>query len=163
MEAATTQPVKLRPLQYPMVAAQIGARGTVYLILKRGQAGRVQDVVAEHVNLQTLGREKQMEQMRSILAKSAVSTARQWTFRPPTEGDEADDKVWLAHVPVDYSFAGDRTPGYGEWDAYVPGPRQEAPWNTEVLAPGETPDAMIAGGIYPVGHGLRLRTPPQSG
>lgn len=163
MGAATIQPVRLRPPQYPPLAAQMGARGTVYLILRIGQDGRVQDVVAEQVNLQTLGREKQMDQMRSILAKSATATARQWTFKPPTEGDEAKATSWLARVPVDYSFASDRTPGYGEWDVYVPGPRQEAPWNTEILAPGETPDAMVAGGIYPVGQGLRLRTPLQSG
>lgn len=161
--AATIQPVKLRPPQYPALAAQMGARGTVYLILKIGQDGKVQEVLAEQVNLQALGREKQMEQMRGILAKSATSTARQWTFKPPTEGDAANATSWVARVPVDYSFAGDRNPGYGEWEAYVPGPRQEAPWNTEALAPGETPDAMVAGGIYPVGQGLRLRTPLQSG
>ena len=160
---ATLQRDRMKPPTYPMAAAQIGARGTVYLLLKIGRDGKVVAAAAEQVNLQTVGREKQMDFMRNVLSKSALSAAKGWTFHPPTEGPAAAEPYWMVRVPVDYAMRGDKLPGYGEWDAYVPGPRQEVPWRTGELRPDETPDAMIAGGIYPVGQGLRLRTPLQSG
>lgn len=154
---------QLKPPTYPMLAAQMGARGTVYVLLKIGRDGKVDAAAAEQINLQTVGREQQMEYMRNLLSRSALAAAKGWTFHPPTEGPEAGEPHWLVRVPVDYSMHGDKLPGYGEWEAYVPGPRQTVPWHTSELRPGETPDAMIAGGIYPVGQGLRLRTPLQSG
>lgn len=162
-ENTTIRSSKMRPPIYPMAAAQMGARGIVYVVLKIGRDGKVEDAVAEQTNLQTVGREQQMDHMRNLLSKSALSAAKGWTFLPPTEGPEAVAPYWLVRVPVDYSMWGDKQPGYGEWDAYVPGPLRDVPWRTGELMPGETPDAMIAGGIYPVGQGLRLRTPLQSG
>lgn len=162
-ERTTLRRDQMTPPRYPMTAAQMGARGTVYVVLKIGRDGTVEDAVAEQINLQTLGREQQMEQMRKLFSQSTLSAAKRWTFHPPTEGPSAADPYWLVRVPVDYSMHGDKQPGYGEWDAYVPGPRQDVPWRAGELMPGETPDAMMAGGIYPVGRGLRLLTPLQSG
>ena len=41
----------LRPPRYPMNIAQIGGKGTVYLLVKVGRDGTPEDVVAEQVNL----------------------------------------------------------------------------------------------------------------
>lgn len=161
--AESIRSVQLSPPNYPDAAAQMGARGTVYLILKIGADGAVQDAIAEQVNLQVLGKEHEMEQMRTLLSKSALSASKRWKFQPPTEGALADDGVWLVRVPVDYKFHGQKTVGYGEWDAYVPGPRQQAPWASDGTGDNEGNDAIVAGGIYPVGQGLRLLTPLQSG
>ncbi|WP_232310137.1 energy transducer TonB [Pseudoxanthomonas mexicana] len=162
-DESTIRPNHLKPPLYPAPAAQMGARGTVYVVLRIGRDGKVEDAIAEQINLQIVGREKQMDYMRNVLSKSALTAAKDWSFKPPTQGPMAAEPYWVVRVPVDYSMHGDKVPGYGEWDAYVPGPRQEVPWRTGELAPGETPDAMIAGGFYPVGRGLRLRTPLQSG
>lgn len=149
---------KLKPPAYPPAAYQYGVTGEVYLVLRIGRDGKVVDVVTEQVNLRVVGSEKQMQQGRDALARASVQAARRWTFKPPTVGDEVDKPYWSVRVPVDYRFNGDRQAKYGEWEAYVPGPRQTAPWVDE----GErnsAPDAMLAGGVYPLGAGPRLLTP----
>lgn len=159
MGASTVRSRELRPPLFPQQAAEMRARGTVYLIVKVGRDGVVQDAFPEQVNLQVIGREKQMDAMRAMFTRSAVNGAKRWTFHPPTEGPEATRPFWLVRVPVDYAMLEDKKPGYGQWDAYVPGPQAKHPWAEDASAPSEAPDAMIAGGLYPVGKGLRLRTP----
>jgi hypothetical protein len=120
--------------------------------------GRVADVFAEQVNLRVVGSEREMEQMREMLTRPAIAATRRWTFTIPTTGDEADAEYWSLRVPVEYVL-GDTLPGYGEWQVYIPGPRQKAPWSARELRADESPDAMVAGRVYQEGRGLKLLTP----
>lgn len=156
VEGKTITRRSMPPPRYPDEAVRTNVSGTVYLILKIGREGTVEDAFAEQVNLTVLGNERQMARARKLLTDASTLAARRWRFNVPTEGELADDPAWYVRVPVAFAFHGQGEPDYGEWQAYVPGPRNRAPWNTGEDA---APDAMIAGGLYPVGQGPRLATP----
>lgn len=148
-----------KPPSYPMQAVNAGVQGTAYLLLKIGRAGAVEDVVAEQVNLRIIGNERQMQQARKLLADSAMRASRTWTFNPPTIGEWVDEPFWSVRVPVDYHFTDTSEPGYGQWQAYVPGPKAAVPWITPTIESVGSPDALVSGGVYPVGGGPKLLTP----
>lgn len=154
--------LRLKPPSYPRFAAERGVQGTVYVVVKIGRQGTVEEAIAEQVNLRFVASEVEMTRMRDLLANSAIKGAQNWTFQPPKTGESASAEFWSVRVPVDYSFMGTRELKYGQWQTYIPGPRQEIPWDKE-LGLGESPDAMVAGEVYEVGKGLRLLTPLQSG
>lgn len=77
---------RMPPPKYPEAAYLSGIEGTVYLILKVGRQGAVDEVVTEQVNLKVLGNERQMQQGRELLARAAASRAKGWTFDPPIKG-----------------------------------------------------------------------------
>ena len=150
---------KMDPPAFPEVAVRTGVTGTVYLVLKIGRDGKVQDAIAEQVNLRIVDSENRMERYRRWLTDASLQAARKWEFTPPTKGEEAEAPYWSVRVPVDYRFHG--TPDFevGKWEAYVPGPRQSYPW-AENEAPGYSPEALAAGGVHMIGgNGLRLLTP----
>jgi len=157
-EWVTSKGRLLRP-KYPDLAAASGVRGTVYVIVRIGRDGKVQDAMAEQVNLGSVDRtEAAMQRWRDSLADASLQAARRWTFLPPTRGEEVDAPFWLARVPVSYLLPGDRTPEAGKWETYIPGPRQSAPWlgglDTSLGA-----DAVAGDGIFPLKGGPRLLTP----
>jgi hypothetical protein len=156
------KPIAMKPPLYPENAARMGARGTVYVVMKIGREGSVQELFAEQVNLQVIGSDNQMKQMRGILAKSALNAAKKWTFQLPATGENAKQDLWVVRVPVDFQFYGYQKPSYGQWDSYVPGPTLRAPWDTGSDTT-QSPDAMIAGALYDVRNSLRLLTPLQPG
>ncbi|HRN61830.1 MAG TPA: protein tonB [Luteimonas sp.] len=160
--ADSLRAIAMRPPGYPDTALQMGARGTVYLIVRVGRDGAVEDVAVEQVNLRVVGNENQMQRIRDMLSKPAAAAARRWTFRVPTVGESADQEYWLARVPVDYKFAGEKYQ-YGQWQAYIPGPYQRHPWQDDDADASRGPDALADGGIYEVGKGLKLLTPLQEG
>lgn len=162
-DADDVRSLDMTPPSYPMQAAQGGVRGTVYLVVRVNRQGEVDDVAVEQVNLKTLGSEGQMTMMRNMLAQPAVRAARKWTFRIPTAGDSAGDAHWFVRVPVDYKLGGDKSAEYGQWDAYIPGPRQTIAWLDTSPDAGDSPDALVAGGVYMLGKGLKLLTPFQQG
>ena len=135
----------------------------VYLIVRIAGDGSVVDVVAEQVNLRLIASEMEMKNWRTVLSKSAKVAAKQWRFTLPTKGDSANQPYWTARVPVDFRFSDSKPAGYGEWEAYVPGPKQDVPWNEWHDSPGFSPDTMVAGEVQQVGSegALRLRTPLQ--
>lgn len=145
------------PPAYPKDALHRGGQGTVYLLIKVGRTGTVEEVAAEQVNLMRIAGERDLRHMRAVLSRAAIAAARRWTFLPPTTGEDADDESWLVRVPVDFFLGDQREAGYGEWTAYVPGPRTVPEW-----APGDTAagsaDSFAGAGIYPVGEGLKLLT-----
>ncbi|MGH8096752.1 MULTISPECIES: energy transducer TonB [Stenotrophomonas] len=152
---------KTRAPVYPPQAASIRGQGTVMLLVKVGRDGKVADVIAEQTNLTVVGPERTMNQLRDVLAKASVRSAREWTFNPPTTGEDKDRDFWTVRVPVNYFFD-KQSERYGRWSAYIPGPRQQAPWKTgeETLAAGS--DLLPEGGVYMVGRaqeGPRLLTP----
>ncbi len=157
-DAGSIRSAGMRPPRYPAGMVRIGAKGTVYLLLKIGRDGRVAEVMAEQVNLTAIGNARQMEMIRSTLSRSAIEAARAWTFVPPTEGEEARKDHWVVRVPVEYMFGDDRAPAYGQWVAYHPGPRQRPDW-AQPTPEGFSPDALVAGAVAPERSRFRLLTP----
>ncbi len=151
--------IKLQPPAYPGGAARLGVEGTVYLVVKVARDGTVADVIAEQVNLGFVGDERMMQQARDAFSGAALVVAKKWTFQPPTEGASVEAPFWLVRVPVDYKMPGKKAPGYGRWEVYVPGPRQRAPWMQSEQGEDDSPDVMVAGGVYEIGKGRRLLTP----
>ncbi|MBD9470608.1 hypothetical protein [Pseudoxanthomonas sp. PXM01] len=159
-EPDAIKPISMQPPNYPMAALEMNARGTVYLVVKVGPEGLVQDVAVEQVNLRTVGSESEMKRMRGTLSRAAVVAARKWSFSVSASEELRQAGFLSVRVPVDYEFFGAKQPGYGEWLAYVPGPREPIPWAQEgQQGADESPEALLAGGLYPLGKGLRLLTP----
>ncbi len=154
------RPTALRRVkpQYPRAALHSGMRGTVYVVVRIGRDGRVEDAVAEQVNLRTVDTERNMGNWRRILADEAMAAVRRWTFAPPVRGEEVDAPYWRVRVPIDFLFYGDQEPSYGQWQAYIPGPRQSAPWMEDFDARMGV-DAIAGDGLAPIGGGPRLLTP----
>ena len=146
-----------RPPGYPREALRQGVAGTVFLLAKIGRDGRVEDVIAEQVNLRYVAGENAMERWRRLLAKVSMSAAKRWRFKIPTTGDAVDDAFWSVRIPVDFDLGDSGSPPYGAWRSYIPGPRTTAWWVEGDTASGA--DAYLAGGIYPVGMGPKLLTP----
>lgn len=149
--------VEMKPPNFPAGLQQMGISGTVYLVLKVGRDGIVEDAVAEQVNVKVAGDARDMERWRKTLADSALAAARKWTFAGPRRGDEVDAPFWSVRVPVDYKFANDSDPRPGAWEVYIPGPRQDVAWLTEAESSTQ-PDTLVAGGVHPVDPGRRLLT-----
>lgn len=152
---------KMRAPAYPPQAASIRGQGTVLLLVRVGRDGKVADVIAEQTNLTVVGPERTMNQLRDVLAKASVRNARDWTFNPPTTGEDKDRDFWTVRVPVNYFFD-KQSERYGRWAAYIPGPRQQAPWKTGEDALVAGTDLLPEGGVYMVGRaqeGPRLLTP----
>ena len=152
---------------YPRELVREGVGGTAYLVLKIDSQGRVANAAAEQVDLTVKGDNVQMRRWREILASSALEAAAKWTFNTPASGQSAAANYWFARVPVTYWLhrvdGPDDTLRYGQWHAYVPGPRELIPWlNPAVVASGSA-DAVPENGIQPLDAGLRLATPLTGG
>lgn len=160
---ATDNPksVKLTPPQYPLDALYMGGKGTVYLIVQVGRDGKTANVDAEQVNLRVVGTESEMNMLRKSLTNAAVRAAKRWTFAIPTTGEQAGQDSWLVRVPVDFTLNNEKRAKPGEWDTYIPGPRNMGmPWAMEKLRMAGSPDALPEGGIYPLRQGAKLLTDP---
>lgn len=160
--------VRMDPPCYPEQAFRAGASGSVYLLVKVGRQGQVEDAIAEQVNLRVLGNEGELRLLRNMFAKSAIAATRNWSFRVPTEGEAAEKPFWNVRVPVTYSMGAEANDGldgsYGKWISYIPGPRQKAPWVEDKEAAGFSPDTLKEGGVYMAdSQGPRLLTSLQGG
>ena len=150
---------QLTPPRYPSDMSRRGVEGTVYLLIKVGRDGSVEDVVAERVNLRAYAQEREMERMRRSFANRSINTAREWKFNPPTTGALAGDDFWLIRIPIAYGFS-DRVATGGPWEQYVPGPHNPAPREWFAGKPeASDSDAQVAGGIQMVGGERHLVTP----
>lgn len=151
--------VDMKPPSYPLSALEKGARGTAYVVLKIGPDGKVMDAAVEQVNLRTIGDANEMKRMRSAFSRSAITAAMKWVFSVPATDLMREQGFVSVRVPVDYEFVGNTLPTYGQWNSYIPGPREQIPWVQENAGAGDSPEAMLAGGLYEMGKGLRLLTP----
>lgn len=140
---------------YPHDMARRRAEATVYLAVKVGRDGSVEDVFAERVNLRVYEPEKRMARLRQRFADHTVRIARDWQFNPPSTGDRIDDDFWVVIVPVDY-FIGTRQVDSGTWTQYVPGPLQSGPDWRRSQDDLTASDALVAGQIQMAGSGRRL-------
>lgn len=152
---------KMAPPQFPRAALISGVAGSVYLVLRIDRQGKVEDAIVEQVNLRAVARENEMAQWRSTFARSALAATKGWAFTPPTTGASVNDAFWSIRVPIEFQFEGS-APKYGQWQTYIPGPRQQVPWVHDLDA-WSSPDTLMAGGVYQVGTGLHLLTPPDQG
>ncbi|HEY0334943.1 MAG TPA: protein tonB [Stenotrophomonas sp.] len=157
--------IKTTPPTYPEKAWRVGAAGSAYLVVKVGLDGKVQEAVVEQVNLRVAGTEMEMRMLRGVFAKNALAAAKDWTFRPPTQGKRAQAPFWSVRVPVSFTLQGLPTEdSYGKWISYIPGPRQVAPWAQDEEGAGFSPDTLADGGVYMAnGRSPRLLTPLQGG
>lgn len=145
--------------RYPMGAIRNRLGANVYLVLRVDRAGKVTDVAAEQVNLFVVARERDLQEWRGWFADASVKAAREWTFTP---ADPADPAPWREiRVPVSFAINDlsdpAPAPSYGQWQAYVPGPLQPAPWPEAKPLPSGV-DALPADGVYGA-PSLALLTP----
>ncbi len=160
---------QMAPPRYPEDAYRNGAQGEVLLMVKVARDGTVADVIAEQVNMAVVGPERAMAKMRDILAKASISSARSWTFNPPTTGESSTHDSWTVRIPVSFALGNDRNAGqerYGRWRAFIPGPRPAAPWRERRSIEQAGSDLLPEGGVYMVDgakRGVRLLTPLEQG
>lgn len=149
---------------YPRESIDAKVSGTVYLLLQVGRDGKVQEIAAEQVNLRIYGPEATMAAYRKNLAKAAIRAGKSWTYHVPTQGKNADAPFWLVRVPVNFNLRGaglERISGgqYGQWEIYIPGPREDVPWVRDRAILAEAPDATPDGAIHQLGAGPTFVTP----
>lgn len=133
----------------------------VYLVLKVGRDGRVEDAFAEQVNLLTTdGDPWGASEMRDIFGQASAETARRWTFFPPTRGAQANAAYWTVRIPVTYRAGSVPPVEFGRWEPYWPGPRKTADWVDAGLV-ADSPEAMLDGQLRTAGgsSALQLQTP----
>jgi hypothetical protein len=158
VDATWLKQQKMPPPAYPAVAAASNVSGTVFLLIKVGADGKVQQAFAEQTNLRVLANGREMARWRKVLEQSAIAATRAWQFTPSANDPKHPEGGWTSRVPIEYSLARQR-PGYGTWEPYIPGPHMPAPWLRPELARAQDVDAAQAGTLAPVGEGaIRLRT-----
>jgi len=145
-----------KPPVYPEMAVRQGIQGTVYALARVGRDGRVEDVVAEQVNLYVYGSERQMKSARSLLADATLRAVRQWRFEVAADADPHPYR--LVRAPVTYVFSVDLLKASHQWESYVPGPRTSPPWAMDASRSTGAPDALPEGGLSLLGNGPRLLT-----
>lgn len=161
---------KMTPPKYPLGALRAGGEGTVYLILEFGRDGKVLHAGAAQVNLRALGTDRQMQDLREVLADASIRAALTWTFLPPTTGEEAGADSWKVNVPINFRIT-DRRLGptrrereqaktESQWETYLPGPINLLPWAGEEQKTAGNPDALPDSGVFPLKQGARLLNPP---
>ncbi|MFK2902808.1 hypothetical protein ISP17_02440 [Dyella ginsengisoli] len=91
-EAFGRERIKTVPPRYPPAAIRARVSGDVYLVLKIDPAGKVEDVMAEQVNLGIAGTDRQMKEMRSMLASRR--SARRATG--PSSHSPRAPRRWIA-------------------------------------------------------------------
>lgn len=157
-DTSRVRSASMQPPSFPMSVAHQGGKGTVYLLLKVARDGQVEDVAVEQVNLTVVADARTVESLRARLSKSAEVAARRWTFTPPSTGEAAGKDGWVVRVPVSYQYRQQKEAGYGEWSAYLPGPRHRPGW-AQPDAPGFSPDTLVAGTVNDERSRFRLLSP----
>src|SRR5690606_24264781 len=69
---------EMNPPVFPDEVARMGGKGIVYLVLKIGRQGTVEDVAVEQVNLTAYASEVRMQRIRVRIAEAALKVARGW-------------------------------------------------------------------------------------
>ena len=152
------------PLGVAIESMREGMSGTVYLLLKIDHQGRVADIGIEQVNLRAVASDAQMEAWRRGLSRLAMKAANNWSFNVPESGKEAAAEHLMVRVPINFDPNG-RTGGYGQWDAYVPGPVNKIPWSeSNTQETSHSADAIPNNGIaFQDDHRFVLLNPPDKG
>lgn len=106
------------------------------------------------MNLLAVGTRREVEHARNTFTDATLRAARAWRV-PPAAAADGTPQSSIYRVPVKFTIDSNHGPvGYGQWSAYLPGPRHRPDWLDAEYAGN---DALVAGGaIYPVGQGPRL-------
>ena len=158
------------PPLYPERALMDRVSGTVYLIAHINRQGQFDKVATEQVDLRVRGPETLMRLWRKVLADASVQAVSHWTLNVPAkgmpaEGPLAHHKDWIVRVPISYSIRGYDTPQahrYGQWTAYIPGPREKIPWLKPNAFDPDNADALPDNGLYLAQQSLHLLATPKS-
>ncbi len=140
--------------------------GNVYLLLRIDRHGDVDRIAAEQIDLKVRSTLALMKRWRREFAESAIRAVKTWMFIPPTAGMRANQDHWYAQVPVKYFLKGigRHKPRYGEWEPYIPGPRQLIPWADSHAIAADSINAVPSSGIYMAAQELhRITSPDQHG
>ena len=144
---------------YPTNENALGVGGSVVTVLKVGRDGRVEDVLVEQTNLKAVGPANAMKQWRADLERVSVAAARKWTFDVPTTGPRAEWPYWLMRVPFTFvPFGASEKSAPGQWESYVPGPRQAVKWARDGEKADQNGDALPGGRAFPLEQPLHLLT-----
>ncbi|WP_052108304.1 hypothetical protein [Aerolutibacter daejeonensis] len=141
-----------------------GVSAMAYVVVKVGANGLVEEAAVEQINLAGVANESKMASWRESFANASLKAARASTFTMPTAGEQLGQSM-AVRIPYAYQIDGgvliDKS--YGQWVAYVPGPRQPVPWLLGVHA--GSPDLVAANSLQPLGTqpGLRLLSPLGNG
>lgn len=121
---------KCQPPAYPLNLVREGVSGTVYVEVEVNRQGRVAVAAVRQVDLRKLADATLLARWRKDFERATLDVVRKWTFNIPTTGESAKQTQWFVIIPVNYALsASEHSPsGYGQWDAYVPGPIQALPW-----------------------------------
>lgn len=96
----------MKPPVYPRSLAAKGVSGTVYVLLKVGRDGSVQDAAVEKVNLRVLAKEHVMQSWRETLSEAALEALRTWRFsirrsgNTPTIRRGSYGRRWISRCPT---------------------------------------------------------------
>lgn len=149
---------------YPRRLTGARVSGIVYVLLRIGRDGHVEDAATEQVNLTSYAPVGELDLFRETLAHAALKAANKWTFNPPTTGKEVNAPYWYARVPVEFDLLayGERRPHeeYGQWQVYLPGPRLPIPWVEDQKLLAGPVDAAPSGVLQPLDTSLHLTTAP---
>lgn len=150
-----------QPPKYPREAVASRVDGTVFLLLRVGRQGQVEDAAVEQVNLGEYGTEMQMRHFRQVLGDAALDVAQRWTFNLPTTGKHVLDPYWIVKVPIAFNLNRAGAPPkdtYGKWEPYIPGPHASIPWAKSDSRFFTSSDAVPAGTLSQADQPLRLIT-----
>lgn len=148
---------------FPPYSLQAHVTGRVYLLVKVGRDGKVEEVSAEQVNLRQNFARTNMATYRKDLADAAIKAARHWTFSTPTTGKWVNSPYWLARIPVDFHIRNDNDihggESYGSWEIYIPGPRMDVPWLADKSVIADAADTTPDGNIHQLNASPQLASP----
>ena len=153
------------PPYYPGLALQDKVSGTVYLVAHIDMQGLVDKLATEQVNLRVRGTASMMRSWRKVLADASKQAVAHWTFKVPAAGTSPHRDGWTVRIPISYSMRGYDTPQahrYGQWTAYIPGPREKIPWLKPKAFDPDNADALPDNGLYLAQQSLHLLTTPKS-
>ncbi|MEH6417480.1 hypothetical protein [Pseudomonas sp. CGJS7] len=149
------KPGTMRKPSYPAALAGTNAAGTAYVLARLNANGEVDEAMVEQVNLNVVASEKRMQEIRDAFAASAVGAIKKWKFIVSEQYRAADASPVTVRIPVGYETPQLRLPGYGQWEAYLPGPRARAPWLSQDARSADA-DVVADGDFQVVGKEPRL-------
>jgi len=157
---------RMRPLSqpspiYPLFGWQNHIGADVYLLMRLDASGAVTDVSAYQVNLDTVTTLVPMDQIRKLFAEASIKAVKHWTYRL-LQPAQTKDGAQLVRVPVHFN-AGARhaLDLYGQWQVYLPGPKEEVPWLDKygLAKPALNDDTLPTGTLQPLQSSIALVSP----
>lgn len=144
---------------YPPGAGKYNVTGTAFIALRIDRNGKVVDAMVEQVNLNVVDRERTMEVWRKLLGEAAVRAALTTELNAPEVLFPPGVDALVARMMFVFATEDAPAPAYGEWSAYVPGPRAEIPWLGAGDLAATAPDALPPDVTQVAGVGIRRMRP----